>query len=55
MAKKPMNMKQWEKSKMDEKMDKSGKYGKEGSKKEQAADKKALKAYNKKAAKKKKK
>lgn len=46
MAKK-MNMRQWEKSAMDEKMDKSGKYGKEGSKSEQAADRKALARFNK--------
>lgn len=46
MAKKPLSMKQWEKSSMDKKHDaKSGL--KEGSKKEQAADRKALAAYNK--------
>lgn len=43
-----MTMKQWEKSKMDAKADKGGKHGKEGSKKDMAADKKALAAYNKK-------
>lgn len=46
--KKPMTMKQWEKSFMDAKLDKAGKHGKEGSKKDKVADKKALAAYNKK-------
>lgn len=45
-----MSMRQWEKSSMDAKADKSGKHGKEGSAKDKAADKKALKAYNKKRA-----
>lgn len=48
MAKKKTTMKQWEKSKADEKMDKSGKYGGEGSAKDKAADKKMLAAKNKK-------
>jgi len=44
---KKMTMKEWEKSPMDKKLDK--KHGlKEGSKKDNAADKKALAAYNKK-------
>lgn len=42
-----MTTKQFEKSKMDSKMDKSGKYGKEGSAKDRAADKKMLTAKNK--------
>lgn len=45
MAKK-MTMKGFEKSKMDAKLDAKGKHGKEGSKKDMAADKKMLKAYN---------
>lgn len=47
--KKPMTMQEWEASPMDEKADKSGAHGKEGSKKDMAADKKALAAYNRKA------
>lgn len=47
MAKKPMTMKQWEKSPMDKKADKGGKHGKEGSAKDRAADKKGMMAYNK--------
>ena len=50
MAKKPMSIKQWEKSSMDKKLDKKSGL-KEGSKKEQAADRKALAAYNKKRSK----
>jgi len=48
-----MTMKQWEKSSMDKKMDKklAAKGIKEGSKKDVAMDKKALKAYNAKKAK----
>jgi len=48
-----MTMKQWEKSPMDKKMDKklAAKGIKEGSKKDTAMDKKALKAYNAKKAK----
>lgn len=46
--KKKMTMKQWEKSSMDKKADAAGKHGKEGSKKDIAADKKGLAAYNKK-------
>ena len=49
-----MTMKGWEKSSMDKKMDASKKHGKEGSKRDLAADKKALKAYNAKKAKRKK-
>jgi len=45
---KALTMKQWEKSPMDAKLDKSGRHGKEGSPKDMAADKKALAAYNKK-------
>jgi len=45
--KKKMTMKQYEKSAMDKKADASGKHGKEGSAKDKAADRKALKAYNK--------
>lgn len=41
-----MTMKKWEKSRMDAKADKSGAHGKEGSAKDRAADKKAVKAYN---------
>lgn len=48
-----MNMKEWEKSKMDAKADKAGKHGKEGSEKDKKADKKGLEEYNKKSAKKK--
>lgn len=40
-----MTMKQWEASSMDKKLDKQLGY-KEGSKEDNAADKKALKAYN---------
>lgn len=47
MPKKPMTMKDWEKSSMDKAADKAGKHGKEGSKKDVAADKKGLAAYNK--------
>lgn len=47
MAKKPMTMKGWEKSKMDARADRAGTHGKEGSVKDRAADKKALAAYNK--------
>lgn len=45
---KKMSMKAWEKSPMDKKMDKKlkAKGVKEGSKKDVAMDKKALKAYN---------
>lgn len=46
--KKPMTMKEWEASPMDEAADKAGKHGKEGSAKDMAADKKELAAYNKK-------
>ena len=48
-----MTMKQWEKSPMDKKLDKkmAAKGIKEGSKKDMAMDKKALKAYNAKKAK----
>lgn len=45
---KKMTMKQYEKSAMDKKMDKLGKHGKEGSKKDKAMDKKAVKKINKK-------
>jgi hypothetical protein len=47
---KKLTMKEWEKSAMDKKEDKKlrAKGVKEGSKKDQAADRKALKAYNKK-------
>ena len=50
-APKKMSMKDWEKSPMDKKMDKkaAAKGIKEGSKKEQAMDRKALAAFNKKA------
>ncbi len=44
--KKKMTMAQWEKSRMDAKMDNAGKHGKEGSKKDKAADKAALAKYN---------
>ena len=47
-----MTMKGWEKSPMDKKMDASGRYGKEGSAKDKAADKRMLKARNAKATKK---
>jgi len=47
-VKKKMTMKQYEKSSMDKKADKAGKHGKEGSAKDNAADRKALKAINKK-------
>lgn len=52
-ASKKMSMKEWEKSPMDKKEDKKlrAKGIKEGSKKDVAMDKKALAAYNKKAAK----
>ena len=45
-----LSMQQWEHSKMDAEADKKakGKYGKEGSKTEQAHDRKLLNAYNKK-------
>lgn len=46
--KKKMTMEKWEKSAADKKADKAGKHGKEGSAKDRAADKKAVKAYNKK-------
>lgn len=46
MAKK-MTMKQFEKSAADKKADKSGKHGKEGSKKDIAADRKMLAKINK--------
>jgi len=48
MKGKKMSMKEWEKSPMDKKMDKKlkAKGVKEGSKKDVAMDKKALKAYN---------
>jgi hypothetical protein len=39
-------MKKFEKSALDKKVDASGKYGKEGSKKDIAADKKAVKNIN---------
>ena len=42
-----MSMKQWEKSTMDKKLDAAGKHGKEGSKKDMAADKRDLAKYNK--------
>ena len=42
-----MNMKQWEKSPMDKKLDAAGKHGKEGSAKDKAADKRDLAKYNK--------
>lgn len=42
-----MTMKQFEKSAMDRKADKTGKHGKEGSAKDKAADAKTLKAINK--------
>ncbi len=45
MAKK-MTMKQYEKSSADNRADKSGRHGPEGSKKDIAADRKALKAIN---------
>jgi len=52
MAKAPkkMSMKEWEKSPMDKKMDKklAAKGIKEGSKKEQAMDRKEMKKYDKK-------
>lgn len=41
-----MTMKGWEKSAMDKRADKSGKHGKEGSAKDKAADRAALKKYN---------
>lgn len=47
MAKKPMTMKGWEKSRMDAKADKAGTHGKEGSARDRAADKRGLAAYNK--------
>lgn len=50
MAKKPvkkMTMKQWEKSPQDAAMDKSGKYGAEGSKKDIKGDKALLAKLNK--------
>ena len=43
-----MTLKKWENSAMDDKADKAGTHGKEGSKKDMAADKKAVKALNKK-------
>ena len=43
-----MTMKQYEKSAYDKKMDKLGKHGKEGSKKDMAADKAAMKKMAKK-------
>lgn len=46
MAKK-MTMKAWEKSPMDRAADKSGRYGKEGSAKDKAADKRMLAKFNK--------
>ena len=52
MAKKPMTMKEWEKSPMDKKLDKKSGL-KEGSKKEQATYRKALAKENAKRAKKK--
>jgi len=45
MAKK--TMKGWEKSSMDAKADKGGKHGKEGSKRDVAADKRGLANWNK--------
>lgn len=45
MAKKPMTMKEWEKSSADKKMDKKMGY-KEGSKKDMAADRKGLAKAN---------
>ncbi len=45
-AKQLMSMKEWESSKMDAKLDKSGKHGKEGSPKDERMDKAALAAYN---------
>lgn len=41
-----MTMKRYEKSTADRKMDASGKYGKEGSKKDMAVDKKAVARMN---------
>lgn len=46
MAKKKMTMKQYERSSMDRKADKSGKHGPEGSKKDIKADKAALAKIN---------
>jgi len=46
MAKK-MTMKEYEKSAMDERADKNGRHGKEGSKKDMAMDRKALAKINK--------
>lgn len=43
---KKMTMKQWEKSAMDKKADAKGGHGKEGSKEEQAYDRKKLAAFN---------
>lgn len=44
---KKMTIKQYEKSSMDKKADKSGKHGKEGSAKDKRMDKKALNKINK--------
>lgn len=44
-----LTMKEWEKSPMDAKADKSGAHGKEGSAKDKAADKRGLAAHNRKA------
>ena len=41
-----LTMKEWEKSPMDAKMDKSGRHGKEGSPKDMKADKEALAKHN---------
>ena len=46
MAKKPMTMKQYEKSSADRKADASGKHGKEGSAKDKKMDKAALAKIN---------
>ncbi len=43
---KKMTMKQYERSAADKKADKSGKHGKEGSAKDKAADRKALRKIN---------
>lgn len=47
---KKMTMAEFEKSPEDAKMDASGKYGREGSSKDKAADKRMLKAINRKRA-----
>lgn len=48
MAKSKMTMKKWEKSSADKKADASGRFGKEGSKREQAHDRREIAKINKK-------